>query len=1039
MSRFHYSSVDAATNSRVPDDIRYPISELYLGSALFRRNTALERVLQYNIPQGVAAGVPLSAPHIIPLRKATAIILIANGMASKAAELSLTDQEYETDLAAKVELVQGAILDSGEKIDGVIGRVTLLAMDEELQRIRNYAYGKNEARVIHNSKTWFDINQASQVYKAPNLLPAAQAIPFYKEPSTQSPVIGHVGLNTWVYIHESSSNLSVPGGWLFVQLFDNETDALGGPQIKSQTAGYIQEDYVWTRTWPTERGATLRKVETGEAGSLQSIVTGHYSLPKDPNVADSEEWYNYALQIFHYNNPEGGDTLESGIPASVYLKFAVADDPAGFWENAWTVAATTAAAAVFPVTGWIAALATQYALQSSESGGIWDNVKLRESTSSVEHYIWLPGDAYVQKQKSVFDEKYNLLPQDNSVGVLWSAACTTASETMAALANGEYDSIKTLLDAVMPVGWGIHMDGKLGITFGAPSGEVNSELEITRPSEYIIKIKKKGELQIGAKVQAGEKGKITLGKRRLGKNLGARLSLAAEASAKAYIKVEQEFEFPLNESHGVVSMLATLLNMESGVGYLALMFANAFYDWDIDPMDYQTNTEVSLGIKGEAGAIVSAGLEVPTADDWANPNDELARTIESDGRFSVWSLLSLCKIEAGIKAKIDLGGSVTYKVEEPADKGLKFFEDPRTGERIARKVSFKFQIKRELIGEISGTAAGWKNALETTNTGTFAVTFILETERLFDDTGLIQYQEGVGGLISDGILVVKVEPAIKVGTKHAFSGAESSFELTMDALGWLAPLAEDPPDTAELFSVQHQLASIAEIKLTRKMLLSGIFGELKPKITLGSGGDPPDNVTFSQFFKAISELDKLLEKAKVTKVGGELKFDNTIEFEGKVDLDQIRPVAEQLYYQAKELVSSSASSILDNTKMFFRLMYKPTGYAKVDATGVALQLADSVNHLVQEIIKWTICEKLLLKRQFIVAGDVELMVGAAANVELVLGVGVGLIFELDVTEQMKHHFRIEGDTQTLDTDALTLANFLLAYDQKKFRDLSKSY
>lgn len=1012
MSRSHFYSAAAAQNSAIPEDIKFPIEEMYLRSALFAGNLTLERILQYNIPQGIGVDVLLKAPHITVLRKAVRIILQGYGLTSELAGFDHMHDVYNNTMVQKVEAVQEALgFDTGN-IDGVIGQQTLLAMDEELQRIRYYKFKGSDVEMIHNQQHWHGIHRFSEVYNGPPPIGNnPKTLRMRKVPDTSNPDFVSLPLGTKVLILEESGDTPAPPGWLYIQTLDNVVDPIANKTIPEGTYGYVYKAYVWIKSFAPDREATLRKVNSGEANALESIIKTKYGL------SGSETWKYYALVALAINNPTGERWASTGEAETIYLHFTAGFVPTGFWANAFTAAAAVTSSPLLTVSAWIARLTTDYDTAEGTTNGLFDNIKLTPSAGDGQ-YMWLAGKQYADNFKSVVDQ----------LSATWVAQdVASATAAWGILAQNAYQTAKNAIDQVMPVGWGVVLEGGLGITIGLPTGEVNAKMEIKRPKENIISIKKEGELAIGVEAAIGGKFSATMG-RKPGKKRGDKnsslfgLDASASASAKAYIKVSQTFEFPLDSAYAMVPMLMTALNQENNIGFAALRLVGNIFDWDIEPMDYLTELEVAAGIKGQAGASAGIGLTANTSDEdakWSNDETLDPTALGETSRFDFFSLLSLIKLNLGISLNASIGGSLAYKVEQPDDNGEKFFIEEKSGARVPRKISMTLLLKGSYAGSLSGNIGNLGGSISGNADQEIKLAVTLKVEDLFDSNGL-RALSGIN-LISEGTLQFTFEPTFKIGAKYATSLSDTSFDLTIDQKKWFFPATG-----LTMFDFQHYLDTIKEIKIKKRHSLSGL-----PKIKGSVGGVSYDDHGVASksgdltvIAKAIPKLEELFKNANLTKVGGVLQAEEFIEFEGVIEPEEVVEVFSNLFdYVADELGGTGVSG-LEATAKVLAYLYLPPVRRVVNGLAVA--------YIVSQIYKKTDCKKLVLKKEYFAGGSVGIRVGLGVNAKLAISATVGLVYEKDVTTEMQEFFMPDGDK-------LSLANYLMALDQPKTSEFIDQY
>lgn len=1031
MSKTHFFSAQAAQNSQAPEEEKFPIEELQLNSALFYNDYALERVLQYNVAQGIGADVDLRAPHIKKLRKAVRIILQAWGNFSALTNFNYTSELYDGDLVAKVELLQAGFGFETGGIDGIIGRDTIREMDEELQRIRYYEFQDDEAELIHNQQHWQNVHRFSEVYNGPTPETGNPVtLRMRQKPDTGLQEFVSLPIGTQVLIF-SVSAAPAPPGWLYIQLLKEVTDPITQEKTPSQTFGYVNQDYVWTKSWASDPDATLRKIEPNEAGALKSIICAKYQLS-----ASTTDWHDYALAVLWLNNPTGELNPYTGADdQSIYLHFQPGLIPQHWYENALATARAAALSTFLPLSVVKDALVNKYATieanKAGTVGGLFDNIKLTPSTNTGSNqYIWLPGKEYADRHKAVIDKRADIWKNQDleNETALWGIA----SEAVKA-------EIKVVLNKVLPVGYGIVVEGALGITFVLPSGDVNGKTEIKRISDNIIQVTRMGELAGGVEATFGEGIRLGTGGRKnkarskKSEDLFA-LSANASGNVKAYLKSTETYEFPLDNGFAIVSMLATVLNAQENIAFGAFRLVGAIADWELDPALYITQLEIASGVKGGVSATADFGFVANTSDEdskWDNNTQLDPATTGETSRFDFFSLLSLIKLQAGISLTADIGRTFTYKVEDmndPTGNTAKFFHNKKSGERVPRKVSLSFDTTINAALAMTGQIGTLAGSVSGSIDHSTKLTMTLKVEELFTSTGeLINITSATGSsagsLISSGILTFKFEPTLKIGAKYSYTSAESAFDFTIDEGEFLSPATG-----LSLTDGQHWANSIKEIKITRRNTYSG-FPKLSTKIGGISVDDKTGAVTRSSdltvLAKALPKLDNFFKDNDITSTGGTLSMDKYVVMEASLQPAEFTAIIGALLHHVRQQVG--AISITHAAPAILALFYSPVGVIIAPfaiGAGIAAGSVVTVAWLVQEMYKQAKCGKLLVKKEWKGGINFGIKVGVGVGVKLAFSATVGLVYERDITEEMQEFFT-PGGTQ------LSLANYFMAMDLPK--------
>ncbi len=210
-------------------------------------------------------------------------------------------------------------------------------------------------------------------------------------------------------------------------------------------------------------------------------------------------------------------------------------------------------------------------------------------------------------------------------------------------------NIRNVINDKWDPGYGVSLEGSLGITFGFPVhvegggsiyiyrknlDETSSTTSTLKKPDIVIGIRKSGYLKVGAELSPGLGvilGNVKSRNNFEGSKLGAQIYASIGAGVRVHI--ETEYEFPLfvaenevdmgdNYDHATIALMVKLLALVDPVGIIedtALSFIEFFGDLNIDPGNYLTHMDVRVVGYGEASAGAFGGLKLIDGDDTSDP------------------------------------------------------------------------------------------------------------------------------------------------------------------------------------------------------------------------------------------------------------------------------------------------------------------------------------------------------------------------------------------------------------------------------------
>ncbi|MFA0961648.1 hypothetical protein AB9P05_07565 [Roseivirga sp. BDSF3-8] len=296
--------------------------------------------------------------------------------------------------------------------------------------------------------------------------------------------------------------------------------------------------------------------------------------------------------------------------------------------------------------------------------------------------IWIPGEDFANSLEGVV-----------SSGSRW--------ELLPGVSGSITQEVVEAVDTYWPVGLGLTLDAGIGLTFGAPSGDLGLGTYFYRKDEDTLMVQKRLDLAAGVEVGVGAGYFMGRNKGEEGRT-GVGASASANAGAYGTLYGLLEYHFPFKEDQAVISALATITNTEGSMAMKVASFLDTLGYLQINPADYITKAKVAVGARGEANAGVFAGLRKSGGRNYSETWNQQDRA--PGGQASVYDLnpfkpmdflKSLFGPEFGADAQLALEGR--FGVEY----GRENHRNPDTGTYEPKKESATFFIEGSALANLN--------------------------------------------------------------------------------------------------------------------------------------------------------------------------------------------------------------------------------------------------------------------------------------------------------------------------------------------------
>jgi hypothetical protein len=564
--------------------------------------------------------------------------------------------------------------------DDQLDSKTIHQIDYELNKIGWYDMQFEAARIVHDYSEWVgeEISEASVIYNAQNPPPTPSVIytvTIYRAPATGeenklietftppslTPVFVELPYNHLIYVESKSGD----GNWLLIHF---EKD---GKRFK----GFVEKQYVW-QCWGKVDGLKRMPMPDPEA-EIYKVPSGKYAygLIKEKyhdgdlsDITEDEVKFNINILLFA-NNRTVRDPARG-----IYLDIADGDDDLD------TIIDQIEDINEINFENFIAELASQNALFQ------WDFNKDSEGDYPLrlvaDKYIWLPGKGYMETL-------YNYINRRDSYFF------------------EIYEDLRKTIKDYWPRGFGINLEGNIGIKFGIPKGHGGVYFHMYRVAtenlnDVKIKIVKRFEIGIGAEIgigigffagsgKANKSGSTSPG---FGGEIGGQLT------GDQTITILEVFEFDIVDldtfKQANCKDLALIALIDAMIGYqgppnlmTAVKLITAAVGYNIDPNRYLTKLKLTWNRNSSITLVGEAGLrfgDEDYADVFTNPSSHT----EPSGKikhkkgnpYSLGNFFGLLNARAGISA----GASIGFGLEFTPQYNPVNCIDEVTGWRVPEKV-----------------------------------------------------------------------------------------------------------------------------------------------------------------------------------------------------------------------------------------------------------------------------------------------------------------------------------------------------------------
>jgi len=707
-----YTTEQAAQNALVQEATFYPDDQPPLRSVLFRNNRNLSLI---NMGKAASLGIgrennsgAVRLLHIALFTIVPEMDGVPTSMRDTALSLRLNGISFPREFSATTEsLVQYFQQNTPELAgvpDGLVGRKTLYELDKALNRIGGYD-SENGGTIINYGLSE-NINNDTVVYQTYSGL---DYVPLYDKPlAADENIILKLKKDDIVHVLRKHPDATAAGWYQIIVLsadMDVQDDE-GKQRLKDayndsiSVEGHIQAAYIW-EYWENDGSQykapmpdiysklyripglpAEQDIEIFSNQQIRNIIqTNYYDevkiyplnadgeafVPSDPseiitfpsrgtvdnNEINNEPFFLFCLNLLIYaNNPIPGDTtLRSIYPNSEGV------NTKAFYSNIDTETAHAN-------------------LESLLENGTAPNELYAHFTNVIKN---ASADYDYIDTSAVIDRKLKVLLRATNQYHMWIPSRQCA-ESLWRLVNNKYTQELPQSDPVVELAkravktlfyfrsFGARLKVNIGATIGFIGGDFEGDMSIWRQDTededvQILKISAFGQIGLGADVgvEAGF-GFWLGGNNRKKQKRGIGIAAGASVQEGAVVNALVEFEIPITGNDPVSRGLASM--MYSSVGVLLpiaapFAFSRAIENYNLDIWNYMTKLKVYGGIKGQAGAMASAGLKFGKESEEDKFGDGTANS-KSLKPTILSSLLSKAAKKGAVSAGISVGSEFGF-------------------------------------------------------------------------------------------------------------------------------------------------------------------------------------------------------------------------------------------------------------------------------------------------------------------------------------------------------------------------------------------